>query len=282
MKYKKIMSIFAIVSICSIVIRTVYVFFALDKNGFTLSRFEQMGYKMMVVIFGGIVTSAVLGALVHRYPEKPPVISIPLGISATILGVYMILDLFILETSPAVPSWEINMIKLLGVVCGLIWIIYSLSGLIKVKIPAMCFVVPVAYWIFRLIYVFTMLNTLAVTTGHILLLVSSCANLLFAFFLSRLMNGVDKEYNFKKLMASGIASVSLSGCFSVPYIITYLLGNGAVFVEGFSSVLLTFVTGVFNLVFLICYFRDKNLRRKSRHSKKRRGIDRRSGLYIGN
>lgn len=267
MKYKKIMTFFLIAAVVNVLFRSFQVMFTIDNKGFVLGSYKSISYKMIILQILAVGVATAFGALVHRYPENTPKVGILLGSVSALFGAWIIVDLIAFPPSLMVPVWQSALIKFFGLLSGILWIIYSLNKLLPIKLPPLLFVVPVLYWVMRLIWAFTTLNTLALTMGHVLLLITYCAVLVFMLELAKLMNGIDREYNFKKLLATGICSAILCFTFSVPYLISMALGSNAASVEGYSPVFLLFVTGVFITVFLICYFSNQNLkhRRHRRH-----------------
>jgi len=264
MKYKRIMLFFVLATVISVLVRALQVMFTIDDKGFSIDDYKNISYAMLVIQFLAVGVATFLGALVHRYPEKPPVVGPVLAVASALLGIWIIADLIMFAPPVSVPMWQSALIKFFGLLSGIILVVYSLSKILPIKLPSILFVVPVLFWVMRLIWAFTTINTLALTSGHILLLITYCSVLVFFLELAKLMNGIDKEYNFKKLLATGICSTTLCFTFSVPYIINTVLGGSAATVEGYSPVLLLFVTGCFNAVFLFCYFNNNNLR-KRRH-----------------
>lgn len=284
MKYKKIMIFFAISAPIAIFIRTLQVLFTIDDKGFTLTQYRKLGYEMIVLIIAAVGVATVLGFLTHRCPEKAPRVRPILASAAIILGVWTIADMALFELSPMVPAWQSIAMKLFGLLSGLLWIAYGLQRFIPVKLPPLVYVIPVIFWVVRLIWAFTTLNTLALTIGHVLLLLAYCSVLVFMLEFAKQLNGIDKEYNFKKLLASGICASSLCGVFSVPYMIATVLGSDAAAVEGYSPILMLFFTGVFILVFTLSHFSNGNLR-KHRHHRHRTEVleieDRVDRFYTG-
>ena len=262
MKYKKIMTFFAIASPIAILIRTMQVLFMIDDKGFTLPSYRSMGYKMIIASLAAVAVATILGFITHRCPEKTPRISIPLMIASVVLGLWTIADIVIFPISATAPVWQNVALKLLGVLSGILWIVYALGKFVTIKLPPLVFVIPVLFWVVRLINAFTSLNTLALTVGHVLLMLAYCAVLVFFLQFAKQLNGLDKEYNFKKLLASGICSISLCGVFSIPYLIATVLGSDAAKTEGFSPIITLFVTGIFILVFTISHFSNSNLRKR--------------------
>lgn len=284
MKYKKIMTFFAIAAPIEILIRTFQVLFMLDDKGFSLRQYRSMGYKMLVVAVFGVIVSTGLGFITHRCPEKMPKMKPLLMVVAVLLGVWTVADVFIFLISETAPIWQSISLKFLGLLSGILWIIFAFQNYVPVKIPPLVFVIPLLFWVVRLINAFTTLNTLALTTGHVFLLISYCAVLVFMLEFAKQINGIDKEYNFKKLLASGICASSFCGIFSVPYLIATILGSDIAKTEGFSAIITVFVTGLFILVFTVSHFSNHNLkkRRRRRHRTKTLEIsDRVDRFYTG-
>lgn len=284
MKYKKIMVFFAISAPIAILIRTLQVLFTIDDKGFTLPQYRSMGYQMIVITLAAVAVATGLGFITHRCPEKAPRVGPVLMAAAILLGIWTLADMLIFPLSATTPIWQSMALKLLGMLSGILWIIYAFQKFIPVELPPLLFIIPVLFWVVRLIWAFTTLNTLALTMGHVLLLLAYCSVLVFMLEFAKQLNGIDKEYNFKKLLASGICASSFCGVFSIPYLIATALGSDAAAAEGFSPILMLFFTGVFILTFTLTHFSNSNLR-KRRHRRHRTKVldikDRVDRFYTG-
>ena len=74
----------------------------------------------------------------------------------------------------------------------------------------------------------------------------------------KLYNGIDREYNFRKLQASGFASVLLCLTQSVPHIIFNLSNGGAYRHTSNISNISLLAYGLFTAAFTLAHFSLKN------------------------
>lgn len=284
MKYKKIMTFFAIAAPLAIFIRTFQVFFTISSNGFTPQRFRDLGYKLTIAILAAVAVSTAFGFITHRCPENLPKKRPVLMAAMILLGVWTIADILIFPLASSVPVWQSISLNLLAILSGVLWIISAVESYIPIKLPRIVFIIPVLFWIVRLIWAFTTLNTLSLTTNYIFLLLAYCAVLIFMLQYAKQINGIDKEYNFKKLLASGICASSLCGVFSIPLILETMLRNNIDKAGLFSSIITLFVNGLFILTFTISHFSNSNLkkRRRRRHHTRLLKIDKKvDRFYTG-
>ena len=264
MKYKKIMWLYAIVAPVAVLLRTFQVVFTTASNGFTYGGYKELNYKITVAVIAALMVLAVVGFLTHRCPPKKPRVTLQLGTASAVFAIAVIVDALLLTSSSVVPAWQELLVRVLGIACGLLFAAYSVSGIFKYTIPPISFAVAVMDWVARVVCAFTSFNTLKFTMGHIFLMVAYCSVLLFMLELAKMMNGLDKEYGFKKLLAFGILSSTFCAMVSVPYMAARILGRSAGCPESFKTVILMFVTAVFITVFIIVHFSEKNLRHRHR------------------
>ena len=85
-----------------------------------------------------------------------------------------------------------------------------------------------------------------------------CTLLFFFLCFGKLYNGIDREYNFRKLQASGFASVLLCLTQSVPHIIFNLSNGGAYRHTSNISNISLLVYGLFTAAFTLAHFSLKN------------------------
>ena len=91
-----------------------------------------------------------------------------------------------------------------------------------------------------------------------LVLAAYSLSLLFFISFGKLYNGIDPEYNFRKLMATGMAAVILCLTQSVPYFIINVLTGGVYRHTSVSCNFALLATGIFAAVFIFSHFSYSN------------------------
>ncbi|MBR7071972.1 MAG: hypothetical protein IKI29_07445 [Clostridia bacterium] len=272
MKFKYIVGGFIGLTILSVLTRALQIISMTDEKGFTLPGQKTYSLLATAVIFGLALCLAVIGLLTHRCPAHPPKINLVLAFPSIVLGLWIFFDIIHSFFSSKVPLWQIALLSVFGVLSGIVFILYGLKAFKNINLPSIVFVIPVIYQIVRLLCVFISISSLAFTTGHILMLVSDCAVLLFFLELGKMMCGLDKEKNYRKLLSAGMLAGYFCMVNTVPYIIILLTGKQVVLNESYSSLILTFLIGIFCIIFLANHF-SLNNRQIFKKQKKKQSKD---------
>ncbi len=259
MKYKQILSFFSLALPISIAVR----FFQIINTVESETGFFESEYKTQGMIMTGIVV--VLAALVaifalnsHRKPEYPPRISTPLAFASMFFAMSLLYEIFTEDTASGIQPWQALLLKITGVLAIAYFVVYAVKGYINIKLPNICAALPVVYFIVRIICSFISVSASALVSDDLFLLSSYSAVVLFMLQFGKLYNGLDKEYNFRKLLSSGLLSIIL--CFSqaIPHIAANLISGGDYLHTAYSSSISLLFTGVFILVFILSHFSTKN------------------------
>lgn len=268
MKYKKIAFLFLIALAAGVMIRTLQVFYTIDgATGFFKQSYADMGFKMSVVVLGLTLIMTIIGATVHRCPARMPKVNPVLGVASIALGAGVAYELATVAVSARIPLWQIILLDITGIATVLFFIAYGAKFIHNYALPRKLYIIPVSYWMIKLVFTFTTISSLALIIDNMLMILSYCAVLIFMLEFAKLANDKDLKTNHKKLMASGICAVLLCAFISLPRLFAIVLGRSDVLHENLSSVLTTLTVGVFIAAFIFSHFRDENL---STHHRKNR------------
>lgn len=268
MKYKHIMLVFGASAVISLYLRLKQQLTTIDERGFVISAYTSDNFFLLIGILGLLAASVVSGCLTRRCPMRSPKVNFLLGSVSAILGGWMIFDSVTVSSPASVPAWQSVIMGILGVVSGVLFIAYGATCVVEFKIPRLAFIIPVFYWMMRLIWVFTALNTLALTTEHILLLLNCSAILIFMLQYAKLLNVVERDKSYKRIQVVGIASVLLSVDYALANLLLEFMGKRVSHNEGASSEILILLTALFIFVFMTSYFNQNNLKRRSRSNRR--------------
>lgn len=259
MKYKNIIFLFAVFLPVSIVLRLIQLSFTVDySTGFFIKEFETNGQAMLVVLLGLCLAPAIFALFSHRNPEKPPQRSIAVGIASFMAAFSVIYELFFEEFSVSVLGWQITAVKITGILTAAFFICYGLAGILKFKIPNICTAVPVLYYILRIICDFTTISSLALISENLLVMLTYSMILLFMLQFAKLYNGLDSEYNFRKLLATGLAAILLCFTQTVPHITLKLVTGYSFMHTSLATNINIFFMGIFIAFFVFSHFSFSN------------------------
>lgn len=259
MKYKKIVLFFCIALPLCTLMRFLQLAFTVDtETGFFKPEYKTVGYYLLAFILAFCAVTVILCFIGHRNPEHPPKKNIFISLSAILFAFTIGTELLSESFSGAVRAWQSALLTVTGVAATLFLLAYGANGFVRFKIPPIFSVAPAAYFIMRIICDFTSVSSLALITDNVLLLAAYCFNLLFFICFGKLYNKIDTEYNFRRMLATGMGSVILCFTQSVPhFIINAVTGNGYCHTSLACNASL-FAGGLFIAVFIFSHFSYKN------------------------
>ncbi len=259
MKYKKIMLFFCVAIPLCIALRFMELQYIVEaKTGFYKSEFTGYGNAIIAVIFAFAVMTAVFSFTSHRSPEHPPKPNIPLSICSFILAISIVAEMFLESFAPDIIIWQVVFLRISEILAAAFLVLFGLNKFINIPIHQVIYAFFPIYIIFKIIFSFTAISSLALISDNILLIASYCTSLLFAVSFAKLYNKMDTEKGFKRLLASGLVSVILCFTQSIPHIIYNLLNNNVYLHTSMHTNINLLFLGIFILTFLLSHFSKEN------------------------
>ena len=259
MKYKQIILFFVIALPVSLSLRFTQLFQIVEPNtGFFKSEFQGVGGVITIIIIAIALVLALFSFFSHRSPEKPPKVNLGLGLSSGLLAAAIAIELYFGSATFGTIMWQKAALYVFGIAAILWFAAYSIKDFINIPLPALTSLIPCVYFILKIICNFAGISSLALISDNILLITSYCAVLLFMISFAKLYNNVDSERGFKKLLATGLASVTLCFTQSIPNIAYHFAIKEGYTHTAMVTNLSIFFTGVFIMAFLFTHFSKKN------------------------
>ena len=280
MRIKNLRLFFVISLALAVVIRAFQAYFTTDPvSGFLKPEFKNIGLLLCGFVVAITVSVAIFSFSIRRCPLKLPRINIFMGLLSLLLAAAIAWNAVLTVPYANTPLWQISLLKLTGFLAALFFVAFAVKGVKDYTIPPLCFILPVPYWLVRLILIFTSTSSLALIVSTMFILAAEICVLLFMFELALLANQINTEKNYKKIAASGYCSVILCIMAAIPNGIDFVTNRTEVTTLELSSLALYIVTALFIYFFLRNHFSNKNLKKRKRtrkHSTKilpHKGID---------
>lgn len=255
MKFGKIITFASVCLVLNLILRSFQLRYTIEiTTGFFRHSLADFGAIMLGIIFFAALCSAAFAFLCCNSPENPPLPSLPLGISALLLGVLVLVQVFLETFSSVVPIWQVVLIKLFGFASGAFLVVFGLLKFVKIKFPRILYIIPTIYFIFRIIGVFVNISSLALISDNLLLMAFYCSALWFWLQFAKLYNYNYDEKAFRSLLASGILTVQFALTQSLPHIIVNIVTGSNYLHTSVIENLAVLLTGVFVAVFTLCHF----------------------------
>lgn len=259
MKYNKIILFFNIALVFSVIMRFFQIRYTVEYDtGFFIQNYEGIGYFMLAAVFVIALVAAIFANTCHKNPEHPPKKGRALGLVSFLPTVAVLAEVFSESFSSAVSPVLLLLLKASGLLAAAYFAAFGLQKFVDFDIPPLTSAIPCVYIIIRIICDFSNISTLALISDNIFLISAYCLGLLFFLNFTKLYNEADTEYNFRKLLASGMAAVILCISQSVSgFVINLMTGNGYSHISSAANFSL-FAFGIFIMVFIFTHFSDEN------------------------
>lgn len=178
-KNVKISVVFILVAF---ILRATQVLTAIDfKTGFYNRDNSTLGLVLTIAVCVLCVASALFSCKSLHIDKFKTVKSMPIisGLTALTLLYELVAEKFTIQGL----AWQVILMKCMGFVAALYFLLFALAILLKVKIPDILHTIPAIYMIMRIICSFINISSLSLIAENIFLLASySCALLFFVSY----------------------------------------------------------------------------------------------------
>ena len=258
MKLNKIFLFFGITLPISIAMRFLQLFFTVEiKTGFFTTESGNYGILLSVLIFIIFFATALFGYFTYKKPEQSPKPNVALSISSVMLSLSLLYQLFTQHTN-AIP-WQLLLLYVSGIATALYFLLFAIAPFLNIKLPSLLTTFPTIYLVTRLICDFTSISKLAIISDNVLIIATYCVMLLFMLNFAKLYNLLDTDKNFKKLLATGLGSVTLCFTNAIPFFAINFKTNFGYQHTSVSENITLIFWGLFIITFLLTHFSKKNL-----------------------
>lgn len=195
--------------ILAFVLRLTQVFAMIDyKTGFYNREDSTLGVALTVLVFALCGAAAIVSYKSLHIKKNETVKAMPIISGLTALA--LLYELFAEKFAIQGMSWQVVLMKVLGLAAALYFGAYTLSRFVQIKIPNICHTIPALYIIMRIICSFINISSLSLIAENIFFIASLCCALLFfvsyaAFYC---LDDHDKILNFRTILALSVCYVT--------------------------------------------------------------------------
>lgn len=256
MRYRHTMTLFGVCLPICLILRALQYIFTIDgATGFIKQQYSSISVIITLIIFAGVFSVGLIGYATDSVVYEKKNSNYALMVGSFLAGLSFIYDTATSFLNFNVIAWYDIFVIILGLMCAVVFIAYGVRFLYSYNFPTMSFIVPVFYYIIKLISIFVSTSELALVTENIFMIITNSTLLIFIYEFSKVENNIDEIVKSKKLFAWGIISAMLCFTQSVPRILVY---NASLSQKDMSSALLNAIMGVFILSYIMSSFKDKN------------------------
>lgn len=205
-KNVKISVVFILVAF---ILRATQVLTAIDfKTGFYNRDNSTLGLVLTIAVCVLCVASALFSCKSLHIDKFKTVKSMPIisGLTALTLLYELVAEKFTIQGL----AWQVILMKCMGFVAALYFLLFALAILLKVKIPDILHTIPAIYMIMRIICSFINISSLSLIAENIFFIAALCCALLFfvsyaAFYC---LDDHDKTLNFRTVLAFSLCFIT--------------------------------------------------------------------------
>lgn len=259
MKHNRILFLFSVATVLSVILRTVQIFFSIDATtGFFKEENMPEAQYILIVIFLFAIALYLFSLKSHRDPSSPPQGNVVLAGSSFLASVSICYELFSHSVSAGTPSWQIFALTVSALLSMVFFLFLCSHEVLGTPLPPFLSVFPTIYLICKMTCEFTAVSALALISDNLFLLFGLAAAMLFMLNLTKLYTKTAKENGFRHLLGWGLCSSLLCITQSLPhFLIIIFTGNNLSHIPLSTNLNLLFL-GLFILTFVLTHFSRKN------------------------
>ena len=256
MTFKKIMIAFCLGLPICVAARVFQIVYTIDGvTAFYLKDFEIKGTLLLVLIAAITALVFFLGCKAYKTPTNPPQHNFALTVMSLAMAAALGNEFLHKKFPPTTLMWQVTMVKILTVLAIAYFLALALQGLFNFEILPMLHLIPALFAIAETISGFISVSSLATISDNILLIAAYCLLMVFFINYAKLYNGIDIEYNFKKILATGLATTIVCTAQSVAYFGVNIFGIQGYWHTDYNTMITILCFGIFSLVFTVSHFR---------------------------
>lgn len=264
MKHRHSLMLLSVALPICVLLRAIQMYFTIDgATGFIKQQYSIISVIITVIICAAVASVGLLATTLEDVKQNTFKQCPAVAIASALAG-----GMFIYQTvaglSAISGAWYDTLLVFLTLVSAFVLVAYGLKNIYEYRFPSLILVIPVVYYVVKLISVFVSTSALALVTENVFLIFTNSVLLWFMFEFASFENEIgDTAKKPKRLFASGLAAVILCAVASLPKLILSILGKIQLSSGDVSAALGAAAIGIFILVYIVCNFIDKSENTKS-------------------
>lgn len=193
MNFKKALIFFGFATPVCALLNCLVMFFTIEnQSGFFKTGYGSLATLMLAIIIALIVLSCTAFFKLKR-PAAPDFWNLVQSACGFLLGICLIVEAF--KFTPLIGTGEFlaTMIRLFGILSGVTFLIYTIENLLNITVLKIIYVVPVVYYILRIVSAFVYYAAVATMAETALELFAICAMLIFTMNFAKAQNKIKNK-----------------------------------------------------------------------------------------
>lgn len=251
--------LFLVSTVCAVLLRVLQITQMTESStGFLIKGFETIGNAVTIGIFV-IAAVCVIYAAVSKDKEIYPVtVTKPFGVIHFFLAVAIIYESLFSPISNAIHTWQILLQMVFGLLSALVLAHRGYCAFTGGKIIPITSVALVAFWITRVIIVFSSHISISSVPENIFEMAALCTALVFFLNTSAFENEVDNERIKRRIFPSAMAAFITGAVYSASQLLVILSGKQSALHTKNATFFTNTVLVIYVLYYMIlCFKRPK-------------------------
>lgn len=221
MKYRHTMIVFGLSLPVCVLLRVMQLIFTIDNNtGFIKQQYTSISTLITVIVCAAAVSVGLLAVFTNEITKNAKMYRPSVAATCMLLGGMFIFQTVASLSNLSSNAWYNILLIFLSLASAFVFLLYGVKNVSDYQIPPMVLVVPVVYFVVKLISVFVSTSALALVTENIFLIFTNSVLLWFVFEFACFENEIgDTLQKPTRLFASGLSAIVLCASNSVPKLI---------------------------------------------------------------
>ena len=265
MKHRHTLMLLAVALPISVLLRAIQTYFTIDgSTGFIKQQYSAISVIITVIICAAAASVGLLAATLEGEKQNSVKPCPAVAIASALAGGMFIYQAVAGISAFGSGAWYDVLLLFLTLASAVVFVAYGLKNIYDYKMPSLMLVIPVVYYVVKLISVFVSTSALALVTENIFLIFTNSILLWFMFEFASFENEIgDITKKPKRLFAAGLAATMLCAVTALPKVILSVLDKAQLSGGDISAALLNVAIGIFILAYRICNFGDNPENKKS-------------------
>lgn len=260
MKHRHTLILLSVALPICVLLRAIQIYFTIDSGtGFIKQQYSAISVIITVIICAAVASVSLLATTLEGVKQNSDKQRPAVAIAGVLSG-----GMFIYQTVSGLSdlgsgAWYDVLLVFLTLASTLAFVAYGLKNIYDYSMPSLLLVVPVIYYVVKLISIFVSTAKLALVTENIFLVFTNSILLWFMFEFASFENQIgDTCKKPKRLFASGLAATMLCAVTALPKLIFAMLNIMQLSAKDIAAAVANVAIGIFVLMYIVCNFCEKS------------------------
>lgn len=244
---KKLFIIGGIGTICALALRMLQIVAISEaETGFFSRDFITFGNAITIVIFLIAAVVGVYAVLAKKTAGPPPKTTKGFAAVNVILSAAIIYEALFAKVAAAIPAWQLILQVFTGLLTAIAFLYKAYTAFGDRKISNLAEIIPIVFWLTRLIVVFATYVSVSVIADHIFETAALCFVLIYFLVIGEYQSEYNTVKNAKRILPLAVVTFILCAVHALPQLCLLISGNA----ELLHADVVTYITDCVLLLYI--------------------------------